>query len=61
MRIDLTGNKALISGSTGGIGFAIAKGLARAGASVVVNGRTQARCAGRGPWPRSRRRSQALS
>src|ERR1700677_454974 len=43
MRIDLTGNKAVVSGSTGGIGLAIAKGLSRAGASVVVNGRTQAR------------------
>ncbi len=43
MRIDLTGMKAVISGSTGGIGLAIAKGLARAGSRVVVNGRTQAR------------------
>jgi NAD(P)-dependent dehydrogenase (short-subunit alcohol dehydrogenase family) len=41
MKIDLSNKKAVVSGSTGGIGFAIAKGLARAGASVVVNGREQ--------------------
>jgi NAD(P)-dependent dehydrogenase (short-subunit alcohol dehydrogenase family) len=41
MHIDLTGKTALLSGSTSGIGFAIAKGLARAGAEVIVNGRTQ--------------------
>lgn len=33
----------MVSGSTAGIGFAIAKALAGEGASVVVNGRTQAR------------------
>lgn len=43
MRIDLSGKTALITGSTAGIGFAIAQGLASAGASVVLNGRTQAR------------------
>jgi NAD(P)-dependent dehydrogenase (short-subunit alcohol dehydrogenase family) len=43
MKIDLTGKKAIISGSTAGIGFAIAKGLAQAGASVIINGRTPAR------------------
>lgn len=42
MRIDLTGKHAVVTGSTGGIGFAIAQGLAAAGAAVVVNGRTQA-------------------
>jgi len=41
MQIDLTGKKAIISGSTKGIGFAAAKGLAAAGAEVVVNGRSQ--------------------
>jgi NAD(P)-dependent dehydrogenase (short-subunit alcohol dehydrogenase family) len=40
MNIDLTGKNAIVSGSTAGIGFAIAKGLAQSGASVVVNGRT---------------------
>jgi NAD(P)-dependent dehydrogenase (short-subunit alcohol dehydrogenase family) len=43
MKIDLSGATAIVTGSTGGIGLAIARGLARAGASVVVNGRTQAR------------------
>lgn len=42
MKIDLTGKTALVSGSTAGIGLAIAKGLAASGASVVVNGRKQA-------------------
>ena len=37
MIIDLTGRKAVVTGSTGGIGRAIAEGLARAGAAVVVN------------------------
>jgi NAD(P)-dependent dehydrogenase (short-subunit alcohol dehydrogenase family) len=39
MRIDLSGKTAVVTGSTGGIGFAIARGLAEAGASVVINGR----------------------
>ncbi|MFC5066512.1 SDR family NAD(P)-dependent oxidoreductase [Flaviflagellibacter deserti] len=41
MKIDLTGKTAVVTGSTLGIGFAIAKGLAEAGATVVVNGRKQ--------------------
>jgi NAD(P)-dependent dehydrogenase (short-subunit alcohol dehydrogenase family) len=41
MKIDLKGKSALVTGSTSGIGHAIAKGLAMAGANVVVNGRTQ--------------------
>ncbi len=40
MNIDLTGRTAVVSGSTQGIGFAIAAELARAGARVVVNGRS---------------------
>jgi NAD(P)-dependent dehydrogenase (short-subunit alcohol dehydrogenase family) len=39
MQIDLAGKTALVTGSTRGIGFAIAAGLARAGARVGVNGR----------------------
>lgn len=42
MKIDLTGKKAVVTGSTSGIGLAVARGLALAGASVVINGRTQA-------------------
>jgi NAD(P)-dependent dehydrogenase (short-subunit alcohol dehydrogenase family) len=42
MKIDLSGKTAIVTGSTAGIGFAIAKGLAKAGANVVVNGRTAA-------------------
>lgn len=41
MKIDLSGKSALVTGSTAGIGLAIAKGLAAAGAKVVVNGRKQ--------------------
>jgi gluconate 5-dehydrogenase len=40
---DLTGKRALITGSSQGIGFALAKGLAAAGASIVLNGRDAAK------------------
>ena len=43
MDLQLTGKKALVTGSTAGIGFAIAEALTREGASVIVNGRTEAR------------------
>ena len=43
MNIDLSGKTALVTGSTSGIGHAIAKGFAEAGADVLVNGRTQSR------------------
>jgi NAD(P)-dependent dehydrogenase (short-subunit alcohol dehydrogenase family) len=43
MDLKLTGKTALITGSTAGIGFAIANSLAREGAHVYVNGRTQKR------------------
>ncbi|MBM7060542.1 SDR family oxidoreductase [Pseudomonas sp. UL073] len=40
MHINLTGKTALVTASTGGIGFAIAQGLAATGATVVINGRS---------------------
>ena len=40
MDLQLTDKLALVSGSTKGIGLAIATGLAREGARVIVNGRT---------------------
>jgi len=43
MDLQLKGKRVLVTGSTAGIGYAIAGTLAREGAAVVVNGRTQAR------------------
>lgn len=43
MIIDLSGKTAIVTGSTGGIGLAIATGLAKAGAEVTVVGRDQGR------------------
>jgi gluconate 5-dehydrogenase len=40
---DLTGKRALVTGSSQGIGHALARGLAAAGAEVVLNGRDEAR------------------
>jgi NAD(P)-dependent dehydrogenase (short-subunit alcohol dehydrogenase family) len=41
MKIDLSGMTALVTGSTAGIGYAVAKGLAGSGADVIINGRNQ--------------------
>src|SRR4051794_26058840 len=43
MDLELGGKSALVTGSTAGIGFAIAQGLAREGARVIINGRTEER------------------
>ena len=43
MDLGLTGQRALVTGSTAGIGFATAAALAREGARVILNGRTQRR------------------
>src|SRR5437660_959562 len=42
MELKLTGKRALVSGSTKGIGLAIATALAREGTGVIINGRTEA-------------------
>src|SRR5215813_1717229 len=42
MDLQLNNRRALITGSTSGIGYAIAQGLAAEGAHVTINGRTQA-------------------
>ncbi|RYZ97384.1 MAG: SDR family oxidoreductase, partial [Sphingobacteriaceae bacterium] len=43
MDLQLTGKTAFVSGSTQGIGFAIAKRLLQEGATVIINGRTKQR------------------
>jgi NAD(P)-dependent dehydrogenase (short-subunit alcohol dehydrogenase family) len=45
MDLQMRGHRAFVSGSTQGIGYAIAEQLAREGASVILNGRTPERCA----------------
>ena len=50
MDLDLTGKKALVTGSTGGIGYAIAKELCDLGAEVGINGRSPGSPAGCA-WP----------
>ncbi len=42
---DLAGKTALVTGSSGGLGLALVRGLAEAGARVVLNGRDQAKLA----------------
>ena len=42
MNLDLKGRRALVTGSTAGIGLAIATSLAREGAHVIITGRTEA-------------------
>lgn len=42
MKVNLSGKKAVITGSTAGVGFDIARTLALAGAEVVINGRRPA-------------------
>ena len=42
---DLSGRRALVTGSSTGIGYALAKGLAGAGAEVILNGRNATRLA----------------
>jgi NAD(P)-dependent dehydrogenase (short-subunit alcohol dehydrogenase family) len=54
MKIDVSSKMALVTGSTAGIGLAIAKGLATAGTSVIVNGWPQ-------PGQRLSRRPAAMS
>ena len=41
MSFDLSGRSALVTGSTRGLGLAMARALAEAGARVVVNGRSE--------------------
>jgi NAD(P)-dependent dehydrogenase (short-subunit alcohol dehydrogenase family) len=43
MNLGIEGKRALVTGSTVGIGFAVARSLAREGARVILNGRTQGR------------------
>src|SRR5215213_10803239 len=43
MDLQLAGKTAFVSGSTQGIGYAIAEGLLREGVSVVINGRDEGR------------------
>src|SRR5436309_9253831 len=46
MDLQLTGKRALVTGSTAGIGLAIGTTLASEGATVIINGRSESRVAG---------------
>ena len=55
---NLSGKRALITGSSQGIGFALARGLAGAGAEIILNGRDQAKLEPRArAWRRGRNRA----
>ena len=45
MNLELTGKAALVSGSTAGIGLAVARQLAEQGALIYINGRAAERVA----------------
>jgi gluconate 5-dehydrogenase len=65
-QFDLSGKTALITGSSAGIGLALAQGLAGAGSVVVLNARNAAKlqaaaAALRAPWPTRWRRSKPRS
>ena len=44
---NLKGKRALITGSSQGIGFALAKGLNSAGAEIILNGRNKEKLKGK--------------
>ncbi|MEM6496112.1 MAG: SDR family NAD(P)-dependent oxidoreductase, partial [Pseudomonadota bacterium] len=44
-QFSLKGKRALVTGSSAGIGLALASGMAEAGASVIINGRTSEKVA----------------
>ena len=60
---DLTGRVAIVTGSSRGIGRAIAERLAEHGATVIISSRKADACAERGPdaWPSDRRPRDALA
>ena len=46
MDLQLSGKRALVTGSTAGIGLAIGATLAGEGATVIINGRSESRVTG---------------
>jgi NAD(P)-dependent dehydrogenase (short-subunit alcohol dehydrogenase family) len=64
MDLNLKGRRAVVTGSTGGIGYAAARELASMGATVAINGRTaiigrRRRCSA--GWRRSRRSKNMIA